>query len=202
MSSVLFHEFDPFPWVWTFFWEFSKFCKIHKFSEVHKICELWEIHKFCNHRSGTGCAIDHQAVRKIVLSIACFAYSSTIFIIISFVVLLSLSQPKSFTFSFPSRGGASEQLHDPTCQVKPWHYSMTKRQKRKNKGSCEKNRSISQSSLLIPIYIWNILQILRKGMAQKKPNQWRIQKQIKFIIRKMKQCIIQEESALTFYRFL
>jgi len=53
--------------------------------------EFHENHKFRDCCLGIGCEIGHRAVRKIVLCIACFAYSVTVTVIIipSFVVLLN-----------------------------------------------------------------------------------------------------------------
>ena len=56
------------------------------FCEFREIHEFWEIHGFCNHYLGTGCAVGHQVVRKIVLCTACFACS----LLVALVVLLSL----------------------------------------------------------------------------------------------------------------
>jgi len=42
-----------------------------EFREIRELCKCCE---FPNHCLGTGCAIGCQAVRKIVLCIACFAY--------------------------------------------------------------------------------------------------------------------------------
>ena len=59
----------------VFFGEFGKFCKIHEFGEIREIHKLPDICGFRNCCLGTGCAIGRWVVRKIVLCIACFAYS-------------------------------------------------------------------------------------------------------------------------------
>jgi len=116
--------------------KFSNFCEIHEFGKICEIHELWEIGGFHDCCSGTGCAISHWTVRKIVLCIACFAYSITItiviviiivvvIIIISFIVLLNCLYLNPgvllFVHSSPHRtgwgGGVSEQLHGPSCQM-------------------------------------------------------------------------------------
>ena len=76
VSTILFIPgVQNFAYIWSFFHEGGEFCKIHKFGEIHKIHEVCETRRFCNHCSGTGHAIGHEAVRRTVLCITCFAYS-------------------------------------------------------------------------------------------------------------------------------
>ena len=49
----------------TFFCEFGEFC------EFSEICKIREFRNCC---LGTGCAISHRTVRKIVLCVTCFAF--------------------------------------------------------------------------------------------------------------------------------
>jgi len=57
----------------VFFCEFGEFCKIREFGKICKIPELWETRGFRDGCSGTGHAIGHCVMRKIVLCISCFA---------------------------------------------------------------------------------------------------------------------------------
>jgi len=56
----------------SLFCEFEFFCEFGKIRELREIRESCEIHGRC---SGTGCAIGHAVVRKIVMCITCFEYS-------------------------------------------------------------------------------------------------------------------------------
>ena len=104
------------------------FCEFCEFGEVCEICEFCNICEFRDCCSGTSCAVGHQAGRKIVLCIACSAYSVTIAVIIpSFVVFLDCLYPNPrvllFVHSPPhpvGRGrGVSKRLSGPSCRVKP-----------------------------------------------------------------------------------
>ena len=83
-----------------------------------------DLHVFCNRCSGTGCAIGHQAVRKGVLYIACFAYC-IIIPILFFAVLRNWFYVKPRDSRFvrsppkPTRGGRSERAA--ASWVKPRH---------------------------------------------------------------------------------
>jgi len=95
-------------------------------SETHEFC------KFCNCCSGTGCTIGCWAVRKIVLCIACFAYSVIVVVV---VIVIVITVPSFFVFlnclylnpqvllfvhcpPHPTvGGGVSERLSVPSSQL-------------------------------------------------------------------------------------
>ena len=114
---------------------FREFGELYKICESGKISELWEIGGFRGCCLGTGYAIGHQAMRKILMCIACFAYSFLLLLLLLLLLFLCclfklcLSQQTSFTcfpFSSPSYGGGgvSEWVSGcvvlvASCQVKP-----------------------------------------------------------------------------------
>ena len=110
-AGTLSPGFDLFCEFEFFFCEFGEFC---------------EIRKFCDRCSGTGCAVSCRVVRKIVLCMACFAYSLTIVFFVLLNCLYLHPQILLFVHSPPRRtergqeGVSNGMVLVAGCQVKPW----------------------------------------------------------------------------------